>query len=73
MRVGSGLLTHFDYRHGLPQEMTEATTSEKDAQEDYEQLMKDAADRRLSGGKRQAYSISRIQGGLEGVTSPAGA
>jgi chromosome segregation ATPase len=35
----------------LDKEMTEATTSEKDAQEDYEQLMTDAADKRAADSK----------------------
>merc|ERR1719215_2442917 len=42
----------------LEKELTEATTEEKDAQADYEQLMKDAADKRTTDSK----SLSEKQG-----------
>jgi len=47
----------------LDKEMTEATVSEKDAQEDYEQLMSDAADKRAADTKALTEkTASKAQG-----------
>jgi chromosome segregation ATPase len=48
----NGVIAAIDLLVGdLDKEMTEATTSEKDAQSDYEQLMSDAADKRAADSK----------------------
>merc|ERR1719266_1267077 len=64
----------------LAKEMTEAETEEKDAQADYEQLMKDSADKRTADSKSltekvsakadeeaalQAYTVARADGAKE--------
>mmetsp|Transcript_30687 Transcript_30687/g.82161 ORF Transcript_30687/g.82161 Transcript_30687/m.82161 type:complete len:707 (-) Transcript_30687:66-2186(-) len=52
----------------LDKEMTEAETSEKDSQADYEELMKDSADKRASDSKSLADKESAkagLQGDLE--------
>merc|ERR1740121_3193930 len=52
----------------LDKEMTEATTEEKDAQADYEVLMKDSADKRAADSKsltEKQATLASLEGDLE--------
>merc|ERR1712087_706201 len=56
---GTGVIAMIDLLvKDLEKEMTEATTEEKDAQADYEQLMKDAALKRTTDSKSLAQKVS---------------
>merc|ERR1719235_1419685 len=55
----------------LDKEMTEATAVEKDAQEDYEQFMKDSAEKRAEDSKAitdKEAAITDLEASLQAAT-----